>query len=194
MRRFRTSSISRDEFHKGQHRFEHWYLDNCVYFITARCKDRASMFAPEEAKCVFWDRFDHWTSQHGYVPWITSLLNNHYHTLGYLREGEQLGPMMQHFHGSVAKLVNDLHVERLKPFWYDSGKQGYFDGCIRDAVQARRAYRYIMLQSVRHGLARDWREYPHTRVNVEIERAIARAGEKRALLEHVKYKRYERGG
>src|SRR5688572_21257872 len=61
-----------------------------------------------------------------------------YHTLGYLREGKQLGPMMQHFHGSVAKLVNDLHDERLKPFWYDSGKQGYFDGCIRDATQARR--------------------------------------------------------
>ena len=31
----------------------------------------------------------------GFFPWVTSLLNNHYHTLGYLRVGENLGPMMQ---------------------------------------------------------------------------------------------------
>jgi len=24
----------------GQHRFEHWYRDNQVYFLTARCRDR----------------------------------------------------------------------------------------------------------------------------------------------------------
>ena len=89
--------------------------------------------------------------------------------------------------------MNDLHVERLKPFWYDKGKQGYWDGCVRDALQARRAYGYILRQSVRHGLVRDWRDYPHTRVNVEVERAIARAEEKKAFLEHVKYNRYERG-
>jgi hypothetical protein len=37
---FRKSSISSGEYYDGQHRFEHWYRDNSIYFITARCRDR----------------------------------------------------------------------------------------------------------------------------------------------------------
>ena len=70
----------------------------------------------------------------GFTPWVTSLMTTHYHTLGYLREGKQLPLTMQRFHGLVAKLVNDTLVDRLVPFWTTSGKQNYFDGCIRDEL------------------------------------------------------------
>src|SRR5690348_15424332 len=69
---------------------------------------------------------------------ITTLLSNHYHTMGYLRNGDDLGPMMQHLHGSVAKLVNDLLPTRHVPFWRHRNNQDYFDGCIRDVLQATR--------------------------------------------------------
>jgi REP element-mobilizing transposase RayT len=193
-RRFRKSSVSRDKFHNGLHRFEHWYLDNAVYFITSRCRNRYPAFASEGAKATFWDRFALYSGDFGFVPWVTTLLDNHYHTIGHLRVGENLGKMMQRLHGSVAKLVNDLLSERLSPFWYDSGKQGYFDGCIRDELQARRAYRYIVRQSERHGLARDWRTYRHTVINVELERAVKRAHELKAFLHDVPYRRYLRKG
>jgi hypothetical protein len=39
-------------------------------------------------------------------------------------------------------------------------------------------------------LASDWRTYPHTRVNVELELAIRRSHELKAFLEGVPYKRY----
>ena len=94
-RRFRQSSATKTHIYKGHHRNEHWYLDNQVYFITARCRDRFPAFASEGAKAIFWNRFDHYTHEFGFFPWVTSLLNNHYHTLGYLRVGENLGPMMQ---------------------------------------------------------------------------------------------------
>jgi hypothetical protein len=189
-RHFRKSSISKDKFYKGRHRFEHWYLDNAVYFITARCRNRIPAFASDSAKNIFWNQFDRYSEEFGFVPWITSLIDNHYHTIGYLKVGENLGPMMQRFHGSVAKLVNDCRPERLVPFWYDSGKKGYFDGCIRDELQARRAYRYIQTQGIRHGLVKDWREYPQTRVSIEIERAAKRATELSAFLQGVPYPRY----
>ena len=188
---FRKSSISSDEFYEGQHRFEHWYRDNTAYFITARCRDRFPAFRSDEAKSIFWDRFLFYTSQFGFVPWVTSLMDNHYHTEGYLARGENLGEMMRRVHGSVAKLVNDTLDERLTPFWYDSGKQGYFDGCLRDELQGRRGYRYILRQGVRHGIVRDWRDYPHTRVNVGLEVAIRRANELGAWMKGVRYKRYE---
>jgi hypothetical protein len=119
------------------------------------------------------------------------LVFNHYHTLGYLKRGENLGPMMQKLHGSVAKLVNDHLPERLLPFWRSPGNRDYFDGCIRDVLQARRAYRYTLLQSVRHGMVSDYRDYPDTIVNVEMDRAIKRASELHAYMEGVPYARYE---
>jgi REP element-mobilizing transposase RayT len=176
--------------YQDKHRFEHWCIDNQVYFITARCRDQYPAFAAAAAKEVFWDRFAHYTSEFGFTPWVTSLLDNHYHTLGYLREGQKLSLLMQRLHGSVAKLVNDLLPERRPEFWRDAKGHEYFDGAIRDEKQARLAYRYTLLQGVRHGIVDDWQAYGHTRVNVELERAIRRFVELNAFLEGVPYKRY----
>ncbi len=176
----------------GVHRFEHWYRDNQVYFITAKCRDGLAAFKSERAKSIFWDRFEHWTNRYGFTPWITSLMDNHYHTLGYLRVGENLGEMMRRLHGSVAKLVNDVLDERLVPFWRGEDGHDYFDDCIRDETQCRRAYRYTLIQSVRHGVCARWEDYPHTRVRVELDRGVKRALELGALLVGVPYKRYEK--
>ena len=183
-------SRSTNATYRGRHRYEHWLIDNQVYFITNRCRDRFPAFATETAKRIFWNRFDHYTSEFGFVPWITSLIDNHYHTLGYLRVGKNLSPMMQRIHGSVAKLVNDLLPERRAKFWCDAKGKEYFDGCIRDERQARLAYRYTLRQAMRHRVARDFRDYPHTHVNIELEKAIRRAHELKAFLEGVPYKRY----
>ncbi|MCY2928322.1 MAG: transposase [Planctomycetota bacterium] len=176
------------------HRFEHWYIDNQVYFITARCRDRFPAFASDRARAVFWDRFEHYAKEAGFVPWVTSLMGNHYHTLGYARDGQAIGRMVQRIHGSVAKLVNDTLVERRRPFWAEAGHQDYFDGCIRDETQCRRAFRYTLTQSVRHGMCGDWREYQDTRVRVELDAGVKRALELGAFLEGVPYKRYFRRG
>ena len=180
----RKSSYTTHERYDGKHRFEHWYRDNSVYFITARCREKFPAFEAEEAKHVFWNRFDHYAQSFGFIPWVTSLMHNHYHTIGYLRDGENLGPMMQKLHGSVAKLVNDVLPARHVPFWRRRGNHDYFDGCIRSAKQCRRAYRYTVLQSVRHRLCRDHRQYPHTRICIELETAIARASELGAFFAH----------
>jgi hypothetical protein len=190
----RTSAPGSRDWYQGKRRFEHWYRDNTVYFITARCRDRHLAFKSPEARIVFWDRFDHYTAMHGFDPWITTLLGNHYHTLGYLRFGRDLGEMMRKIHGSVAKLVNDLLPVRLVPFWWDRRDADYFDGCLRDALQYRRAYRYTLLQAVCAGIVPDWRLYPDTRVNVELEEGLRRALELKAFLTGVPYKRYQRRG
>ncbi len=186
----RKSSSSSMTAYKGRHRFEHWYRDNQVYFITARCRERYPAFDSVQAKNVFWNRLAHYTQQHSYTCRIVSLLDNHYHLLGYCKHGDRLGPMMRHIHGSVAKLVNDLPQERRVPFWVDAGHRDYFDGCIRDERQCRRAYRYVLTQSVRHGICDHWRDYAHTRVYIEVDRGVKRSIELGAFLEGVPYKRY----
>jgi hypothetical protein len=83
-RRFRKSSSSSIHHFQDQHRFEHWYVDNQMYFITARCRDKYAAFESEQAKAVFWDRFDCYTAKYDFTPCATALLNNHYHALGFL--------------------------------------------------------------------------------------------------------------
>jgi len=187
---FRKSSISANKRPYGQRRFEYWYRDNTVYFLTARCRAKFAAFESKAAKEIFWDRFTHYCGRYEFVPFVTSLMDNHYHCLGYLKVGENLGTFMRHLHGSVAKMVNDLLVVHLKPFWFDAGKQGYFDGCIRDEMQCRRAYRYTLTQSVRHGICAEWRRYPHTRINIDVDQAVKRALQLKAFMTGVPYRRY----
>jgi hypothetical protein len=49
----------------------------------------------------------------------------------------------------------------------------------------------VLTQGVRHGFVPDWREYAHTRVNVDVEVAIAFALKRNAFMEGVRYRRYE---
>jgi len=190
--RFRSSSHSPNERWDGRHRFEHWYRDNTVYFLTARCRDRFLAFASDRAKQTFWDRFNHRTREYGFIPWIATLIDNHYHGLGYLKEGKNLGQMMRKLHGSVAKLVNDTLPQRHLPFWRESGKHDYFDGCLRDELQCRKAYRYTLTQCRRHGICADWRDYPHTKVYIDLDRGVKRALELNAFMNGVPYPRYEK--
>ena len=198
-KRIDKTSRRRDEFRFGKHRYEHWYVDNQVYFITARCRGQSPAFATERAKEIFWDRFDHHSTEAGFFPWVVSLLDNHYHVLGYNRSGDGLRRMMQRLHGSVAKLVNDVlrEAERasacpegVKSFWRDGRDRDFFDGCIRDTRQCRLAYRYILTQCRRHGICHDPADYPHTRPILPLEPALRRAVELGAFMKDVPYPRY----
>ena len=80
---------------------------------------------------------------------------------------------------------------RRVPFWREAGHRDYFDGCIRDEKQCRRAYKYTLTQAQRHGIVKDFRDYPHTHAPIELERGLKRALELQAFLEKVPYKRYE---
>ena len=203
------TSRSEAEYRFGKHRFEHWYVDNQVYFITARCRDRFPAFASERARTIFWDRFDTYAAECEFFPWITALLDNHYHTLGYARSGQGLRHMMQRLHGSTAKLVNDILAEgaapcppwaqpllndegRLVPFWRDGRHRDFFDGCLRNSRQCRATYRYIRSQAARHGVCADPEEYVHTRIDLPLEPALRRTIQLGALMEGVPYPRYER--
>ena len=169
-----------------RHRREHWLVDNQIYFITARCHEGLRVFEGENAKAVFWTCFDRHTAAQQAVPIITSLIDNHYHTLLYLKLGSKLPTLMKHLHGSASKLTNDLREAagrpRLPHVWQAGLRDSYFDGCIRNATQFRRTYRYVKRQGVRHGLVHPGESYPHTRVRVALEPALKRALELDAFL------------
>ncbi len=203
------SNQSQHRTYKNQHRFEHWYRDNQVYFITAKTAQGTPLFNCPQACQLFWDAFDHASQLGSFTPWVTTLMNNHYHTLGYLKTGQNLPKMMQTLHGRLSKQINDLieagglqsarahplntqaHPARLLPFWGHKGKKTYFDGCIRDEKQATLAFRYTRDQAVRAKLVKHWQDYPHTHLNIDLNKALPRATELNAFLRNVPYKRYQ---
>src|SRR5262245_56864810 len=83
----------------GPNPFQHWYRYNEVYFITARCREKYTAFASDSAKAVFWDRFAHHTAAHRFEPWVATLMNNHYHFLGYCTIGPEMRELMRKLHG-----------------------------------------------------------------------------------------------
>ena len=187
-RKLHKYSRNKKEFYNGRHRFEHWYIDNQVYFITGCCRDHFPALISEQAKLIFWDRLEHYCAQFLFFPWVVSVLSNHYHILGYARVGLNLKPLMQRLHGSVS--VNDLLPERRHHFWSDGKGREYFDGCLRDEKQGRATYRYVEQQARRHKIMYDYTRYPHTRIYAPVDRAIRRALELQAFLNNVPYKRY----
>ncbi len=192
MEEFSKSRPAQKKWFNGKRSFEHWYRDNQVYFITARCRNKFPAFRSDLAQSIFWEKWDQYTAENGFVPFVTSLMVNHYHTIGYLKEGKDLKKLMQLFHGSVAKLVNDTLKERLTPFWFDGhGHKSYFDGCLRDEGQGIKTYRYVYTQCRRHKICADPANYANTHVNIDMDTAIRRATEKEAFMYGVGYKRYE---
>ncbi len=184
---FKKGSSTQKEFHENQHRKEHWYRDNTLYFITTRCTDRHPAFSSPQAKAIFWRQLEKYAAQHHFDLWICTLMNNHYHVIGYLPRAPDLAPMIRKIHGSVAKLVNDLLPNRILPFWED-----YFDGCLRDESQYCRAYRYTLFQSVRAGLCLDYRIYSDTKIRIALRDGLRFAQQRQVFLRHVPYKRYEK--
>ena len=170
-------SLRHEPVGKHRHRCEHWHIDNQIYFITARCRDRLPAFRTEAAKAIFWQQLDIKAQAHGFTPIITSLIDNHYHVLGHLREGEQLTPLIRGLHSSVARYINQVtpEAEQVKPlFRMQTGKQ-YFDGAIRSSKQFIRTFRYIERQGIWHKLCQPGEAYAHTRISVERDRAMKRA-------------------
>ena len=108
-----------------------------------------------------------------------------------MKTGKNVGQMMRKIHGSVAKLVNDTLPKRHLPFWRGKGARDYFDGCLRDELQCRRAYRYVLTQCRRHRICQNPKDYPHTRVLIDLERGVKRAKELKACMEGVRYPRYD---
>ena len=171
---------------KKRHRREHWLIDNQIYFITARCRDGLLIFEDEQAAEIFWNRFDHHTLAQQITPIVTSLVGNHYHLLAHVEVGANVPVFVRNLHGSTAKLTNDLReaagLDRISDVWANGLRGSYFDGCVRNATQFRRIFRYVERQGVRHGLVRTGEHFPHTRVNVSMERALKRALERNSFL------------
>jgi REP element-mobilizing transposase RayT len=91
-------------------------MENQIYFITGCCRDYFPALELEQAKQVIWERLEHYCNEFEFFLWLASVMSNHDHLIGYSRSGANLKKILQRFHGSTIKLINDLLPERRTNF------------------------------------------------------------------------------
>jgi hypothetical protein len=85
MSRIHNSRTSTRELFDGHHRFEHWYRDNQVYFITSTVRDHFPAFATEATQRIYWQKLEQYAKEFHFAPWVVSLMSNHDHMLGHFK-------------------------------------------------------------------------------------------------------------
>jgi putative transposase len=85
--------------------------------------------------------------------WV--ILNNHYHLLFHLLDGENLSLFFKRLHGQTAVKLNRLDYQSGRQFWYN-----YWDRCIRNERDYWEHFNYIHYNPIKHGYVQKLRDWP----------------------------------
>ena len=128
----------------------HIYQDETIYFITARTKNRVSIFNTHKKCSLFFDEFERSLERFNFEDRYGWVLNtNHYHILVKVSDGRMLGRFVQKVCTLIWQgFINKLDRSEGRQVWYQ-----YWDRCIRSERDLYTRLNYIHHNPVKHGLA-----------------------------------------
>ncbi|NIA10010.1 MAG: hypothetical protein GWP10_09850 [Nitrospiraceae bacterium] len=137
-----------------QHRPPHYYFYNKIYFITARTIEKKKVFNTEEKKNLLkktikeaGDKF-----KISFYAWI--ILDNHYHLLLNVSQGELLPAFMKVINGKSSFLLNKIDKTEKRKIWFN-----YWDKCVRNEKDFWVRFNYIHHNSIKHRYAKKMKDY-----------------------------------
>jgi REP element-mobilizing transposase RayT len=86
----------------------HIYKDDTIYFITARTVEKEKLFDIEKKKKIFYRTLKNVLERYNYLLYAWTILDNHYHLLMKIAEGENLKFFVKDLHALSAKRLNEL--------------------------------------------------------------------------------------
>jgi len=147
----------------------HLYLDNEIYFITARTYEKIKYFNSAEklqalSKCVSESAKKYKIDIYAYV-----ILYNHYHLLVKLSKGKELKNFISYIHGKSGRLAKSWNINpsRIDPkrIWWN-----YWDNCIRDEATFYKRINYIHYNPVKHCYVSKMEDYKYSSYNGYIKK------------------------
>ena len=132
----------------------HLYLDEAVYFVTARTYHSKCYIELDNKKQLLFDQIQQVFSDHAYQLFAWIILDNHYHLLFKSNRGSDLPKIMQHIHGGCSFKMNALDGVRGRKIF-----QNYWDTGIRNRRSFYIHFNYIHHNPVKHGYVSDMRDY-----------------------------------
>ena len=97
---------------KKIHHPPHIYLNNSIYFITARIYQKEKIFNTDQKKKIMFENLWNEFSRIGYKLYSWAILDNHYHIEFKTKLGKNLGKALNLIHGRTSFEINKLDNTR----------------------------------------------------------------------------------
>jgi putative transposase len=137
-----------------RHHPYHLYLDNTVYFITARTYQNKRYFNKSRKKEILVKEIRNHFLRFAYHLYAWVVLDNHYHILFETKNGNDLPRVMQYIHGGCSHTINAMEQSRGRKIF-----QNYWDTGIRNRRAFYIHFNYIHHNPVKHNYVRHIRDY-----------------------------------
>ena len=138
-----------------KHHPPHLYLDDTVYFLTARVYGKQHILNTDTKKQLLLDIINKVFLKYQFKMYAWVILNNHYHIEFKTRLGSDLVKVMQFIHGRCSFKINNLENCRGRKIF-----QNYWDHGIRNEHDFYVHFNYIHNNPVKHGYVNEMGEYP----------------------------------
>jgi putative transposase len=135
----------------------HIYTDNVFYFVTGTILHHAHLLAPTLYKQHLQEQLLDLASQYGLDMKAWVILDNHYHLLFSLANGENLTRFIKRLHSKTATTFNQADRQPGRQVWWN-----YWDWCIRNERDYWQHFNYIHYNPLKHGYVQQLREWPHS--------------------------------
>ena len=136
---------------KKRHAPPHVYLDDAIYFLTARIADGRRVMKDDSRKGWFRDLLRKRYTELDYRIYAWVILDNHYHILFRSRSGADLPTICQRVHGGSSSEWNKQDGESRRNW------PNYRDYCPRNEGDFWRHFNYIHHNPLKHGYVPDIR-------------------------------------
>ncbi|MBD3359384.1 MAG: hypothetical protein GF365_01595 [Candidatus Buchananbacteria bacterium] len=131
----------------------HVYLDDQIYFITARTIKAKRFFNNEEKIRILSNKIILTVEKFNLKLFAWSVLMNHYHLLFLLKNGNKLPAIIRSINGGASYDLNKFENMPGRQIWWN-----YWDYCIRDEDDFYKHFNYIHSNPIKHGLVKNHEE------------------------------------
>lgn len=138
----------------------HYYLDNKIYFITARTIDKKRILNTNEKKNILKKTIISASEKFNVDFYAWTILDNHYHLLVNILKGNIIPELMKAINGKSAFLLNRLDKIKKRKIWFN-----YWDTCIRTEKDFWMRFNYIHHNSVKHSYTKKMDDYAFSSYN-----------------------------
>ena len=142
---------------KYKHAPAHLFLDDHYYFFTGAVYKKRQYLESLQAKDIFKNYLFRFHEKFDWMIKEWSILDNHYHFLSKVAEGNEISRMINTLHKTSAYHIKRSLKIQIEPFWYQ-----YWDRCIRNDEDYHKTAFYILYNPIKHGLVESIEGYPYS--------------------------------
>ncbi|MFA6392252.1 MAG: transposase [Patescibacteria group bacterium] len=144
-------------------RSRHIYLDDAIYFVTARTRGRRKFFEQDKSKLLLAQIIKECVDQMHCKLFGWVVLSNHYHILVKIEHGNDLPKLMKLINGrSSRRLKKSLVCGLISPHTDWRVWRDYWEKVVRTDKEYFTYLNYIHHNPVKHGLANSMADYQYS--------------------------------